>query len=221
MDIPKDITERLLALDESPEDYADLVRLAGADCIRRFIDGLAEADRLSREWAPKLRDFAVQCRIDNPCPDIDALSVRDRAKLPIFESLIINSRQLPNPRKKSVFLCSIPVFAIPLAMALWPGKDERTVLLTADEISRWGEIYKHPEESFQWFVDYWWCIEDTPRPNSLWTHAADLTTPEGTKPWLAISGMSSSSIQCSADAELWAWDGKQAQFVRDACCFDS
>ena len=215
MSVPQDIADRLRALDYVPERYADMIRSEGADFVRGFIGKLEEAETLYQEWSPKLRELAVDSRAKTPVPHSDTLNARDQAKLPIYESLIKNAELLPLRRKNEAVICSIPLIGISTAMSLWPGADDRCVLLTPDELSKWRMIYEHREETFWWFTDYWWHIEDPPRPNSFWTHDTELKTFDGTDPWLVVSGLSWGSLAGGETADLWSWDGKQAEFVRN------
>lgn len=186
MNLPQDIVDRLQALGHVPDRYADMVRSEGADFVRGYVERLEDADRLYREWSPRLREFAASCRANSPCPKAGTLSDRDRAKLPIYESLINKAERLPLRKKSEVLLCSIPLVGIPVAMSLWPGDDDGSVFLTPDEMKEWHAIYKHPEESFWWFTSYWWHIEDPPKPKGLWTYDTELKTKDGTEPWFPV-----------------------------------
>jgi hypothetical protein len=220
MTLPLDIADRLRAIDHAPERYVDMVQQRGAEFVRRYVERLEDADRLYQEWAPRLREFAAACREKSACPEVCALNDRDRAKLPVYESLITKAGQHPRYGRKEVLLCSIPLVGIPVAMMLWPGNDDRSVFLTPDEISEWDGIYKHPEESFWWFTNYWWHIEDPPKPNSLWTRNSEPKTPDGTDPWLVVSGLSWGTLAGSERADLWSWNGREALFVRELGCCD-
>lgn len=221
MSVPHDIANRLQALDHNPERYADMIRSEGADFVRHYVGKLEEADNLYHEWSPKLREFERRSRTKNPLTSAAALKPRDAAKLPIYESLVIESERLPHRCKNEVLICSIPLMVIPIAMALWPGSDTRCVFLTPEEVSEWHTIYEHQEDAFWWFTNYWWNIEDPPRPNSIWTHAAELTTPDATDPWLVVSGLSWGSLAGGEAADLWSWDGTDARFVQNVgkCSF--
>lgn len=214
MNVPQDIADRLQALDHDPDRYADMIRSEGADFVRGFVGKLEETARLYDEWSPKLREFARRSRANNQVKNA-ALAPRDDAKLPIYESLVTNAEQLPQQRKNEVLICNIPLVGIPIAMALWPGSDNRCVFLTPEELLEWHTIYEHPEGAFWWFTNYWWHVEDPPRPNSLWTYDADLKTPNGTDPWLVVSGLSWGSLAGGETADLWSWNGTHAQFVQN------
>jgi hypothetical protein len=152
--------------------------------------------------------------LKNPVPDAGTLTPRDKAKLPIYEQLIAKAEQLPRRRKNEALICSIPLAGISIATLLWPGTDDRCVLLTPEELSEWNTIYKHREESFRWFTNYWWYIEDPIRPDSLWMQDSALKTIPGTDPWIVVSGLSWGSLAGGETADLWSWDGKQAEFVQ-------
>jgi hypothetical protein len=221
MSVPQDISDRLLALNHAPERYEELVRSEGADFVRCYVAKLEEADHLFHEWSPKLREFAADCRAKTPLIDAASLNPRDNAKLAIYESLITKAEQQPQQRRNEVLICSIPRLGMPIAMSLWPATDDRCVFLTPDELSEWRTIYEHHEESFWWFANYWWHIEDPPRTNSLWEQDTELNTSDGADPWLVVSGLSWGSLAGGETADLWSWDGRQARFVRNVgiCSF--
>ncbi len=215
MSLPQDILDRLQALGQAPERYEGMARSEGVDFVHRFVGELEEADRLFHEWSPRLREFAANARAANPTPTADSLSVRDKAKLPIYASLINKAERLPQRRQNEVLLCSIPFVGIATAISLWPGNDDRCILLTPDEQREWQTIYDHPPAAFRWFTEYWWHIEDPPRPNGPWTKGMVLKTRDGTEPWLVVSGMAWGSHAGGETADLWSWDGQQAEFVQN------
>jgi hypothetical protein len=186
----------------------------GVPFVFGFMDKIAECDCLYSQWSPKLREFVRQCRVANPIPPLESLPPRERAKLPIYEAKIQNAERLPSRRRSEVVFCCLPVEAIPVAQQSWPGDDERSVFLTADELSRWRQIYRHPESSFWWFIHYWWTVEDPPKPNGRWSHGKVLTVPDGADPWLVVSGLHWGALAGGEVAELWSWNGKDARFVK-------
>jgi hypothetical protein len=221
MIVPQDIADRLRALGHVPEKYADMIRLHGTGLVRGYVERLEDADRLYREWSPRLREFAETSRVKNPCPGAGTLNERDAAKLAVFESLILKAERSPERPENEILLCTIPLVGIPVAMSLWPGADAGSVFLTPDELSQWHAIYNHPQESFWWFRYYWWHIEDPPKPDGLWTRGVELKTPEGTDPWLVVHGELLGSLAGGETAELWSWNGHEAESVRRLGCLDS
>src|SRR5262249_38875137 len=139
--IPPDLLERLTRLGEKPEDFSHLYKARGADSfisvLRVYIEKSEECISLYREWSPKLRAYANQCRLSNPCPNLEALSEEDRAKLPIYEARIIGAERLQRKDGNCVTICSIPLIGIPVAQRLWPGEDSLSVILTPEESRRW------------------------------------------------------------------------------------
>jgi len=113
----------------------------------------------------------------------------------------------------------MPLVAISVAQRLWPGEDDNTIILTPEEQSKWDEIYLHPKDTFWWFIDYWWIIDDSPKqdltigkvkiPN--WSKNE---VPEGNSPWLVLSGLQWGSLFGGGSTELWFGDGKHCKFVR-------
>ncbi|RBP47475.1 hypothetical protein DES53_101272 [Roseimicrobium gellanilyticum] len=221
--LPPDIATRLRALDYDPafdpKFYADSFRRHGGDFVRGYVGRIEESMDYYLEWSPRLRDFAADCRKKNPCPDPERLDPRDRAKLPIYESLIRKASPSSHSGRKRVLICSIPLVGMSVAKSLWPGEDNRAVVLTPDELSAWDEIYKNPELVIRWFINYWWEVKD-PAPDKYWNFSYDMKTAPGTVPWLVRSGESSGDLSGGEDAGLWSWDGKQAEYVRQLWTID-
>ncbi len=216
---PQDIADRLGGLNYAPDLCDEMVRQEGAEFARGFVGKLERADRLYHKWSPMLRSFESRARANRPCLKPEDLSDRDKAKLPIYESMITEAEQLGSSGNK-VLICSIPLEGMSVAESLWPGDDQRCVLLTPDELLEWRKRYKHDVESFWWFIDYWWHIEDPPKAKP-WTHDTDLTTPASTDPWLVISGLAWGGLAGGETADLWSWDGKEARLVRENGGWDS
>jgi hypothetical protein len=87
-------------------------------------------------------------------------------------------------------------------------------------MAQWHTIYSHPESAFWWFIHYSWNVEDPPIPDGLWTHNERLVCPDGGEPWLVTFGVSCGSLSGFERAELWAWDGAAAKFVKEVGCCD-
>ena len=217
MEMPQDILDRVKALDLALDRFQWMFREEGADFVRGFIECLEDAEALFREWSPKLREFAESCRASNPSPSADSLSARNRAKLPIYQSMIETAERLPGLRCNTIIICSLPAMAIPIARRLWPGEDSRCVFLTREELDHWHEIYEHPDASFWWFMYYHWEIQDPPRSPGIWGNAHPLVVPEGCEPWLVCSGLNWGSLAGGGREDLWAWDGTTARFVNNYC----
>ncbi len=219
INIPPDLLERLALLGEKPELFSDIYKARGADFfvsfLRVYIEQREEASSLYREWSPKLRAYANQCRSSNACPDSQALSEQDRAKLPIYESKIMKAERLRPKDGHCVIICSIPFVGVSVAQRLWPGEDSLSIILTPLELRQWWETYKHPEEAFWWWIDYWWKIEDRPNTKRSRFRKQDLQVPDGESPWLVTSGLRWGPLAGGATTELWSWNGREAKFVRD------
>jgi hypothetical protein len=80
------------------------------------------------------------------------LGDRERAKLPIYEGKITQAERLRPRDNCGIIICSIPLIGISVAQRLWPGQDDLAILLTPEELCRWQDIYKHPEDAFQWWI---------------------------------------------------------------------
>lgn len=217
-EIPNDLAERIVSIGLTPADFRQTAWKEGVSWVHGFLDKVAQAEDLYATWAPRLRAFAAACRASNPSPTRQSLSTRELAQLPIYESKIRKDGDPLRHNRKEVLICSVPLLAIPVAHELWPGKDDRCVLLTPEELSQWNEQYEHPEDAFWWFIRYWWRIEAPPKPGGIWTHDTELTVPDGAEPWLVVSGMICGDLAGGEGAELWAWDGEEARFIENIGC---
>src|SRR5262245_19501115 len=122
MNIPPDLLERLALLGEKPQQFANISKAREAaffiSFLRIYIEQREECICLYREWSPKLRAYANKCRLNNPCPGLEALSEEDRAKLPIYESKITSAERLRPRDGNTVIICNIPLIGIPVAQRL-------------------------------------------------------------------------------------------------------
>jgi hypothetical protein len=219
-EIPSDIAERLDALDEDPADYREMAWQCGADFVRGFIDKREQRDELYRKWSPRLRAFAVECRKSRPIPNVNSLNRCDREKQRIYKATLHRRMVVQD---MTVAICEMPLIAMPIAQRLWPSDDERVVLLTPEEQSRWNEMYSHPKGAFWWFAYFWWKIEESPElefapthPNGqepLWWNDDDV--PNGECPWLLSVGASYGPLAGSGHQELWLWNGRRAKFIKN------
>lgn len=219
--LPADVADRLTAVGEDPARYQDMVRSFGARHVREFVRSYAgrieTQAALYRDWSPRLRQFADQCRVANPCPSMASLPARDEAKIPIYRAMINGAERLPRRPKNEVVICRMPAMAIPIAQDLWPGADDRCVFLTPEELSEWQRIYTHPEDEFWWFIYYWWIVQDPPKPDSALADHIRGQIPPGIDPWLAISGIQWGDLAGGEVVELWSWNGKEVTSCGVVC----
>ena len=219
-EVPRDIAERLAALNEDPADFRDMAWRDGADFAHGFINKLEERNKLYQQWFPRLRAFADKCREDQPVPVDESLSMCDRAKQQIFQGKLNHNRPVLG-RDKTAAICSMPLLAFPVAQRLWPRDEGRIVLLTPEEERQWDEIYSHPEGSFQWYARFWWIIDDSPeREFSLsegrpfvWWEEKDMQ--EGENAWLVKVGQCDGPLAGVGHVELWSWNGTEAKFIKN------
>jgi hypothetical protein len=220
IEIPHDFAEHLFAMNEDPLIYRKIAWRENADFHRGYIDKIAENNDLYQKWSPKLFEFAAQCRVDQPIPPESSLSDSDRAKQLIYEAKIKKAERLPQKQSRNkVTVCRMPLVAISVAQKLWPGENDDTVILTPEEQSKWDEIYSHPKDTFWWIIDYWWSIDDSPEQKWTFGDVAfynwnDNEIPEGSSPWLVLSGLQWGSLFGGSDTELWLWDGSRCKFIR-------
>ncbi|PQO45521.1 hypothetical protein [Blastopirellula marina] len=207
--VPPEIVEQLPKYVYDPERYLRTVRPRD---FPSYLESWQETAALYDRWEPQLRKFATQARLQNIPPLQDTLSERDLAKVSIIESMIARTETPPRVFRHQVVFCVVPLIALPVANQLWPGSDDRCVLLTSEEMGRWDSIWQHPEEAFPWFCRFDWDVYDP--PSQYWFHEYDLTTPEGSEPWLIHYFSWFGSLCAEGKEDLWSWDGKQAAFLR-------
>jgi hypothetical protein len=206
-------------MNENPLDYRKMAWRDGLDFLALYIDKISERNELFEKWFPKLLAFADQCRDNRPILTENWLSKVDRAKQQIYKTKVTNAERLPPDRNK-VTICCMPLIAIVVAQKLWPGKDESTILITPEEKSKWHEIYSRPKDTFWWFVNYWWSIDDSPKQNfsikerftiSNWD---DNDVPEANRPWLVHSALQWGPLYGGTKTDLWLWDGNNCKFIK-------
>jgi hypothetical protein len=187
----------------------------GADSVHLFLDMLEQRNARYREWSPRLRAFAEECRRLWPFPSDESLSRCDQEKQRIYESKLETPQLL---RDVSVALCRMPLIAMPVARRLWVMDDERVVLLTPDEESGWNEICERREREWRWITHHWWDVDDSPQqapsgsPFGHHWNAQDV--PNGENPWIVTVGCSYGPTFGWGDKELWSWNGQRAQFIK-------
>ena len=178
---------------------------------------LEERNQLYREWSSRLRAFAHQCRLELPPPLEDSLSNRERAKQEIYKAIL----NKPQVGRMTAAICSMPLIAIPIAQRLWAGEDDRMVLLTPAEESRWIEVYTPLEVAFQWFDCFWWNIDDSPKRENPRRPVEGRTifkwdkseVHDGESPWVVRVGEDHGTLDAAGRLDLWSWDGSRAKFV--------
>ena len=93
---------------------------------------------------------------------------------------------------------------------------ESTQTLAAPESRSTGIT---PTVELLWFVDFWWHINDSPKPEfSSNGERLFLLDPkarqDGESPWVVTVGKSYLPLYMAARLDLWSWDGSRAKFVR-------
>jgi hypothetical protein len=83
--VPRDLVERLVALNEDPGDFREMAWQHGVDLVHYYIDKLEGCNTLFREWSPRLRAFAAKCREAQPPPVDESLSNCERAQQQVYE----------------------------------------------------------------------------------------------------------------------------------------
>ena len=205
--IPPDLARRIELLNRDPARYRKLAWRGrhDPDFLEGFIKKLEERSVRYREWSPRLRVFAKQCRVDRPSPNDELLDIVDREQQRIYEAKF-NEPPLTGG-ETTVALCSMPLIAMSVARRLWPINDEHMVLLTAEEALRWNDNYSHPQGCFEWIANFWWNVDDSPNRNF------PLNVPEGESPWIVTIGHQHGPICGAGHDELWSWNGRQARLI--------
>lgn len=218
-EIPGELLKRLTVLKLNLEQqtfFREMVWREGTQFANRILDKIEEGNKLYREWAPRLRAFAAECRAFQP-PGPCSLTNCDRAKQQIYEAKLAR----PAVACERVAICQMPLIAIQVAQRLWPQDDSQIVLLTPEEVAKWNEIYSHPEESFWWFAHFMWSIDDSPTPEcflateqtaNAWDN--DDLQP-GETPWIISVGEMHGPLAGAGHDELWAWNGSEARFIQE------
>jgi hypothetical protein len=216
-ELPHELAARLVAIHEDLESYRFMAWRHGVDFTAGYIGRLEERYELYLEWAPRLRSFAAECRTAQPLPYADALTLCERAQQQIYEP------KLDRPvlaMANTVAICRMPLIAMPIAMNRWGHDDDRIVLLTPEEATRWHEIYLHPEEAFSWLAHFWWDIDDEPARE--YSHSGETfakweedALKAGEQPWLVAVGKQFGPLAGGGYSDLWAWNGREARMIQN------
>ena len=205
--------------DKEREFFQSIWESEGESFFWSFLEKEQESRDLCNRWAPRLREYAAQCRINDPLPTVQSLSAVDRAKYQILCDKIANSRREEEikPRKKHnvVILRSSAVGLLAVHQVLGPPTDSVIHLLDAEN-SRWfNDLYSPGGESFWWYSFFWWSIknaDDMHKRDSDYI-AKNYPKPNGFNYWVVTDGCQWGDLAGGANHELWKWDGANAEAI--------
>ena len=192
-----------------------------------FFWGYLEKEKESRDlchrWAPQLREYATQCRRNDPLPTIQSLSVVDRAKYEIFCDKISDSRRKEGiePRKNGnvVILHSSRVGLLAVQHVLGPPTDSVVHLLDEENAHWFKNVYNPEGEPFWWYSFFWWAIANADDLHEFQSGyiAENYPRPDGFTYWVVTDGCQWGDLAGGADHELWKWDGTNAKAIEVFC----
>lgn len=198
--MPAQLTERIIALGELPWRYRHMAWKCGPEDVHLRLNAIENERALTAIWSERLRAFANDCRVVDPLPDDDSLTVVERAQQAIYGTMLKRLRT-----GDRITICRMPLIAMPVANRLWPADNERTVLLTPEENLRWNEIC--PESVHRLFEHCFWSIDDAP--------GQKFVVATGERLWHVKMGGSRTVRGGWKCIQLWGWNGTRARFIED------
>ncbi|RLS74866.1 MAG: hypothetical protein DWI01_00855, partial [Planctomycetota bacterium] len=66
--LPSELLDRIKALGQDPDLFLEMTWCDGVPYTLGFLNKIEESQKLHDHWAPRLRAFAKQCRLDAPPP---------------------------------------------------------------------------------------------------------------------------------------------------------
>ncbi len=203
--------------DKEREFYRSIWESEGESFFWGFLEKEQESRDACGHWAPRLREYAAQCRNAHPLPTVESLSDVDRAKYHIFCEKVTNSSHTEEikARKKHhiVILYSSPVGLLALRDIVGPPCDSTIHLLDVENSHWFNEIYTVDVKPFWWYSFFWWSIKNAV---DLHEHDADYIAknypkPDGITYWVVTDGCQWGDLAGGANHELWKWDGANAE----------
>lgn len=174
-------------------------------------------------WASQLREYAAQCRRNDPLPTVESLSVVDRAKYQIFCDKISSRRRKERiaPCKKGnvVIVHSSRIGLLAVQHVLGPPTDSIVHLLDEENANWFKHAYNAEDESYWWYSFFWWSIvnaDDLGESDTRYI-AENYPEPDGFTYWVVTDGCQWGDLAGGADHELWKWDGISAEPIEVFC----
>ena len=200
--------------DNEREFYQSIWDSEGASLFWGFLRKEQESRDLCNHWAPRLREYASQCRNSAPLPSVESLSDIERAEYNILCDKIADAHRKEEitARKKNnvVILHSSPVGLLAAHEILGPPSDSVIHLLDAENSHWFSEIYKIDDGA-----PFWWSIKsvhdihkfDSDYIAKNYPKSDDLTY------WVVTDGCQWGDMAGGANHELWKWDGTNAEAI--------
>lgn len=226
-----DVIERLTRLGDFTEDRLKYWRnLWISDGEKSFWYSLRADEETAeeyRQWFPKLQEFAAARRREVPAPDTGSFTAAEQEQYRIL--LAKMTEFAASEDRRCVFghrphrAAILSTTRIGLTAAQQVFDQTKWVILTAEELGLWYDIYPRDPEKFWWEAYAWWSLHDgllddgIDAPESLRNR---YPIPEGSSYWVVISGVSWGPQAGGVRHELWRWDGVSAEFIDTYCDID-
>jgi hypothetical protein len=219
-EMPHNLLERVVKLNENPEHYREIVWRDGADLAHVLLNKVEEAADEYLRWFPRLQMFAAECRRAAPCVKLSALSDAEREQ---YRVLLIKMKEFEASGDSRVIMGRKPNCAAILSTtraglvaAQETFAESGAVVLEESEKRHWfAHVYPIEDNKRWWFVLAWWTLmEGLPEENGLWTrHEYPIVA--GSSYWVVESGLRWGPQFGGLRQELWRWNGAQAEFVEN------
>lgn len=166
-----------------------------------------EIDEARRRNLPRLRQFVADCRLENPIPQREELSAKDKCRLLIYEEKMRGFKPYSPFNEQCVGLLFSDVVGLLAARSIFRAHENCLVLLTGPELARWHATSEHLPDGWYWY--FGWKIY-TEIPQRLKEEFEEnFSFPDGFEHWLVTS-----CIGASAGHDLWRYDGREATLVQ-------
>jgi len=219
-EIPHDLLERVVKLNENPEHYRKIVWRDGADFAHLLLNKVEEAADEYLRWFPRLQMFAAECRRAAPCVDVNDLSDAEREQ---YRILLTKMKEFAASEESRVILGCKPN----RAAILWTTRaglvaaqemfaESGALVLEESEKRHWfAHVYPIDDNKMGWYSFAWWTItEGLPEENGIWTRH-EYPIAAGDAYWVVESGVRWGPQCGGLRQELWRWNGVRAELVDD------
>lgn len=221
-----DVIERLTRLGDFTEDRLKYWRNLWISNGEKFFWYSLRVDEETaeeyRQWFPKLQEFAAARRREAPVPDTGSFTAAEQEH---YRILLAKMTEFAASEDRCCVFGHRPPCAailsttrIGLTAAQQVFDPTEVVILTAEELGLWHDIYHRDPEKPWWEAYAWWSLHDGllddgfDDPESLRNL---YPIPEGSSYWVVISGVLWGPQAGGERRELWRWDGVSAEFVDD------
>ena len=218
--MPRDLVQRIVSMDEDPENYREAMWRDGPASVHQRLDALDDTAAAYRRWSPALRAFAADCRQTSPAPRIESLAAAARAQ---YRVLCTKMREFAESKDGLVTLAARPHHLAVLStnrVGLAAAEDvfggSGAVILEESERLYWfAEVYEDHQAALWWYAFAWWTFEDIvvgKQPEPIRRRVSALP---GSSCWVLKSGVQWGPLAGGGRSELWEWDGERATFIEE------